>query len=233
VNKSKLVFIDQTGINLAARALYGLAPKGKKSYVKSAKPVKYSERYDVMGVINGDGVLAQDILSPEQRKRAGVRGYTKHIILQWMQRTLSKIINQTGQIGVVIVLDKGLAIKSEEVKAAVEAGGCDRVAEVWIMPTGIAKHVNPLDNSLWHQYKNCVREAAPTSHITMMKALKSCWKNISAASVTNYYHKCALFRHQDIYKDCPNPPLLNLANPLNFWQNLGTAGSMYFFVFSF
>ena len=56
-------------------------------------------------------------------------------------------------------MDKGLAFKKEEAKAALELGGTRK--EVWILPTNSAKYVSPLDNNLWHSLKERVRARKP------------------------------------------------------------------------
>jgi hypothetical protein len=68
-----------------------------------------------MGASSGEGVLGLDIFSPHQRHKLKVRGYTKDIILKWIRTTLAKTIRDIGQQGVVVVMDKGNAIKSKDV----------------------------------------------------------------------------------------------------------------------
>jgi hypothetical protein len=199
ISKSRLVFIDQTGIHLAARPHYSLAPRGKPAYVVSDKPIRYSKRFDIMGAISGNGVLALDVFSPAQRTKLKVRGYTKGIILKWIRKSLAKQIREMGVEEVVVVLDKGNAIKSEEVMEALVNGKCNNVAEVRIMSTGIAKEVSPLDNNLWHQLKQHIRSASPKSAANMIKIIKSSWDNITRQQVSHYYHHCALYPKRDPY----------------------------------
>ena len=57
IHINKLVFVDQTNINEAARPIYGLSPKGKKAPVSSRWAPRYSSRIDVMRACVGDQVL--------------------------------------------------------------------------------------------------------------------------------------------------------------------------------
>lgn len=79
-------------------------------------------------------------------------------------------------------------------------GMCGCVKDVWLIPTGGAKHISPLDNALWHSWKDCVREKAADTHEDLVKAIKKCWHTINAQQLSAYYHHCALFAGQDSYK---------------------------------
>ena len=144
----KLVFVDQTNINESYRPLYGLAPKGEKAKVASRTAVRYSPRIDVMGACVGGGVLDLDVLTPDDRKRANVKGYTKEKVLSWFREPLGRQIRAMNLEGMVVVVDKALRMKPEEAKEALVAGGCPDDVQVWVMETGIAKHCSPLDNSI-------------------------------------------------------------------------------------
>ena len=48
-----VVFIDQSGIKLEPRPLYGLSTKGKRAKIIRSKPESYQQRYDVMRAILG------------------------------------------------------------------------------------------------------------------------------------------------------------------------------------
>jgi hypothetical protein len=148
ISIKKLVFIDQTNVNESYRRGYGLAPKGKKATVTTRKASRYTPRVDVMGACVGDRVLDLDVLTPEQRRAAGVKGYTKKRVLLWFRETLARQIRGIPFEDVVVVVDKALSIRSEEIIQVLADGGCRNVAEAWVMETGIAKHCSPLDNSI-------------------------------------------------------------------------------------
>lgn len=198
---NKLVFVDQTNTNESYRRGYGLAPKGKKAKVSTRKPSRYTPRVDVMGACVGNRVLDLDVLTPEDRRRAGVKGYTKQRVLSWFRHTLARQIRALPYDDVVVVVDKALSIKPEEVKGALQAGWCTNVAEVWVMETGIAKHCSPLDNSIWHEWKERVRAAAPVSEGSLYRIIQRQWHSLPSNHVTNYYRKCALTRHADVTRE--------------------------------
>jgi hypothetical protein len=197
----KLVFVDQTNINESYRRGYGLSPKGKKAKVSTRKASRYTPRVDVMGACVGDHVLDLDVLTPTDRKHAGVNGYTKERVLSWFRNTLATNIQALHRDGVVVVVDKALSMKPQEAKGALVAGGCSDKVQVWVMDTGIAKHCSPLDNSIWHEWKDRVRAAAPVSENSLYRIIQQLWHSIPAYHVTNYYRKCALTWCADVTRE--------------------------------
>jgi hypothetical protein len=201
VGIKKLVFVDQTNINESYRRGYGLALKGKQAKVATRKPSRYTPRVDVMGACVGDHVLDLDVLTPTGRKRCGVKGYTKSRVLSWFRNTLAKNIVALHREGVVVVVDKALSMKPEEAEGALVAGGCSNQVQVWVMETGIAKHCSPLDNSLWHEWKDRVRAEAPISESSLCRIIQRRWHGLPSNHVSNYYRKCALTQHADVTRE--------------------------------
>ncbi len=44
---------------------------------------------------------------------------------------------------------------------ALKAGKCKSVMDVCYMPTASAKYISPLDNPIWHKYKEVIRNQYP------------------------------------------------------------------------
>jgi hypothetical protein len=198
VGSSRLVFVDQTNMNEVMRPLRGLAPRGKPARVRSKSAPRYTPRIDVMAACHGHGVLPITFLVPDERKRQGVKGWTKKLVLKWVRKELGPAIDQLAIENMVVVFDKGLSMKSTQALTALQQGGCQHVAEVWIMETGIAKHCSPLDNALWHEWKEKVRKQEPVSELSSLRIGKREWNDIPISHVEGYYRKCALTRGSDV-----------------------------------
>jgi hypothetical protein len=201
IGLSRLVFVDQTNLNESMRPLYGLAPRGKPSLVSTRSAPRYSPRVDVTGACYGHGVLSLKAMTPEERSRFGVKGWTKSLILSWMRNELARDIDMLDLQNMVVVLDKGLSITATEVLNSIHEGGCSNVTEVWIMETGIAKHVSPLDNTLWHDWKERIRKREPISELSLIRICKQEWLRTSVPHLEGYYRKCALTRGTNISYD--------------------------------
>jgi hypothetical protein len=194
VGSSHLVFVDQTNLNESMRPARGLAPRGKPARVSSRTAPRYTPRIDVIGACHAHGVLPITFLTPEERTRKGVKGWTKTMVLEWVRDVLGPAIDGLGVDDVIVVFDRGLAMRSHQAMTALKDGGCKNVSQVWVMETGIAKHVSPLDNALWHEWKDRVRKNEPISQLSAVRIGETEWNATPPAHVEDYYRKCALTR---------------------------------------
>src|SRR5688572_7953527 len=90
IDIKKLVFVDQTNMNESARPLYSLSPKGKKAQGST--------------VYTSFRCYGLDVLSPAERQRTRVKGYTKKRVLSWFTHTLAVNIQALHREEVVVVL---------------------------------------------------------------------------------------------------------------------------------
>jgi transposase len=209
VAKNRLVFIDGTGMRAEPRKLKGLAPKGKAAVTKASKPEKYEPRVDMYGAISFTAPLACETVTSAERKtitntrtrKKGVKGYTKSMLKNFLQKKLAAKIKKMKATQVIIGLDKGLHLKKEEVLESIRAGGAQNISDAWIFPTSTAKYVNPLDNSLWHSLKERVRARKPQSEDETAAAMKEEFMAMSEADIKGYYRHCALTQGSDPRKD--------------------------------
>ena len=191
------------------RKLRGLAPKGKAAITKASKPEKYEPRVDMYGAIAYTGPLVCETVTATQRKaimnprtkKKGVRGYTKSMLRKFLQEKLAPKIKKMKVKKVIIGLDKGLAMKRDEVLEDIQGGGAKNLHDAWIFPTSTAKYVNPLDNTLWHSLKERVRARKPQSENETATAMEEEFMAISEADIKGYYRHCALTRGSDPRKD--------------------------------
>ena len=73
------------------------------------------------------------------------------------------------------------------------------------MPTQSPKRLSPLDNALFHIFKQEVRKHAPLTDDNIVQILSDAWNNISSKYIQSQHRKCGLMRGADPYFDCPNP----------------------------
>lgn len=156
-----------------------------------------------MAAISGDGRVALKIMTPEDRKEAETKGWRKYMVLRFIRENVAGYVRRHGITGAVVVVDKALRVKAEEVKAEMEAGRAVEVAPAVVMPTSTAKYISPLDNNLWHELKHAVREHNAQTVDALVSAIRLEWANISIDSIHNYYKHCALTRTCDPYHGRP------------------------------
>ena len=122
------------------RKLKGLAPRGKTAVTTASKPEKYQPRVDMYGAIAYTGPLVCETVTSTQRRtivntrtgKKGVKGYTKSMLREFLKEKLAPKIKRMKEKQVIIGLDKGLALKKEEVLEDIKAGGAKNIHDVWI-----------------------------------------------------------------------------------------------------
>jgi hypothetical protein len=209
VSKKRLVFMDGSGMRSEPRPLRGLALSGQTPKTTAEKPEKYEPRVDIMGAVGYHAPLACETKTSTQRRRIpnprkgkiGVKGYTKPMVKNFIKNELAPKIMEMKVKDVIVCMDKGLSFKEEEAKEQFRVGGAQNVKEVWILPTNTAKHVSPLDNTLWHSLKERVRARKPKTEAATAKILKEEFMSISQTDIESYFRKCKLTWRSDPSED--------------------------------
>ena len=200
-----MIFIDGSGLRSEPRPQKGLAPAGQTPKTTAEKPEKYKPRVDIIGAVGYNAPLACETKTSSQRRaipnpkkrKTGVKGYTKAMVKDFLQSELAPKIMNMKVKDVVVCMDKGLAFKEEEAKEQFTAAGAKNVKKVLILPTNTAKHVSPLDNTLWHSLKERVRARKPRTEAGTARILKEEFMGISQMDIQNYFRKCRLTWRSD------------------------------------
>jgi hypothetical protein len=196
VNKKKLVFLDATGMKANPQPRHGLAPAGREAKVRAERAESYEPRVDLLGAVTLDEPLAAVTTTPEERKNMGIKGFRKPQVKDFFRVDLAPVLAEKEE-KMIIVMDKGLNFKPEEVKREIKAGGAD-VEEVWSLPTSTAKLVSPLDNCLWHDLKDAVRKQRPHGPDELADAFEHTFMALSETEIKPHYRHCALTRRSDL-----------------------------------
>lgn len=201
MNKQKLVFIDATGVKEQALPSTGLAPKGKKAYVARTRPEAFQPRIDMLAACCYDGPLVATTITANERREAKTRGISKERLLQFIRHDLAPQIRKRADIQHIVVMDKGLHPSKEEVFAALREGRANNVEDVWLIPTGAAKLVSPLDNSMFATVKRLFHASPPANDEVAANNFREAFMHLSPAEVRNHYRHCALTCGQDVDRD--------------------------------
>jgi hypothetical protein len=192
--------MDQTGVKGSDRSHYSLAPSGEPAVVSVDRPPSYTQRYDIMGALLSDQQLPIDILTPHDKAQQHIRGYTKELLLSYFTNKLALRLIELGRSNIVVCMDKGLHVSKEEVVSAMAQGGYTTVKDVITFPTATGKHINPLDNTFWHAFKNKFEGMTHNTDAQIIRAIHTCWNAPTPEQINNYYHHCALYAGEDPYK---------------------------------
>ena len=96
-------------------------------------------------------------------------------------------------------MDKGLNFKPDEVKEELKAGGAE-VEDMWILPTGTAKHISPLDNCIWHDVKEETRKRVPKDENEIAETMHDVFLALDAEKLKHHYSHNALTTSSDFYQ---------------------------------
>ena len=204
-SKSKVLFLDETALRLNAAPLHTLVAPGQEPYVVVEDTSSYAARYDMIACTSGDRNFPPFILSPKDRAARKVNGVTKDIILEYIEHILAQAVGELDLYPLCLVVDASPAHNASEMLETFQYNGCQDMETIYIMPTNSAKRMSPLDNSLFHYWKELCRKSGPITKSNIIQIMSDSWNNIDESKIKSYYKHCGLICGTDPYFDCPNP----------------------------
>jgi hypothetical protein len=204
ISKKRIIFTDEVGVKLNETEGFTLVFPGEKAYLEATDTTSYAARYDMIAFCNGEQVLVPFIITPEDRKRQGVSGITKKLLHISIQQLFAQALGGLNEYPLFIIADKA-SIHKKDLLDAFHEMGCQDVKDVWLMPNQAAKRMSPLDNSLFHYWKERVRKHAPLTLSNVVQIMSDEWNKLSSELIHSQFRKSLLLRRQDPYADCPEP----------------------------
>lgn len=171
VDPNNLVFLDETGVNLAMVNLYARAQKGHRAYAK--QPKAQGKNISIVGVMT----LSNGFLSGLSFE-GGLNG---DLFLWFVETVLCPCLWP----GAVVVMDNLSAHKVAGVQAAIEAVGA-RV--VYLSP--YSPDFNPIEN-LWSKLKGYLRAVEARTTEALHQAISDGLEQITLEDVRSWFtHAC-------------------------------------------
>jgi hypothetical protein len=204
IDKRKVVFMDEVSVKLNEQQNFTIVLPGEKSNVIATDTTSYSKRYDMIACCNGERVLPPIIFTPKDRISQGVKGINKQMLERAVDSILAQAVGALDVFPVTLVVDKA-SIHKQDIIQVFHDRGCQDLQEVIFMPTQSPKRLSPLDNALFHIWKDRVRKHAPLTDANVVQVMSKEWENMSSRYIQSQYRKCRLMRHQNVYDDCPAP----------------------------
>jgi len=182
-----------------------LVAEGQKQYVVATDTSSYSARFDMIACITGDRVLPPIIYSPADRRRLGVQGITLDMLKNYISDLLAQSVGAVDQYPMILVFDRSTIHHSDEVLVEFHLNGGQNLKEVIKMPTQSAKRLSPLDNGLFHDWKQRVRQHGPLTEQNMKTVMSDEWNATTKQQLKSYFHHCGITYGSPQYADCPRP----------------------------
>lgn len=204
MDKKRVLFLDETALRLNEAPTTTLVVPGEKQYVIAEDTTSYAKRYDMIACCNGQQVFAPCIYTPKERSDSGVKGINTEMLVDYILNTLGQETAALDIPPLTLVIDKSRIHHEERMMEAFrERGG--HVMSIIKMPTQAAKRMSPLDNALFHDWKERIRKRAPITHNNIQQLMADEWNNTTTKQIKSYYQHCCLTDSHDPYEDCPEP----------------------------
>jgi hypothetical protein len=204
INKKKVVYLDEVQCRINEAENFTIVLPGEKEYVIATDTTSYAERYDMIALCNGEQTFPPVIYTPKDRAARGVKGITKRMLEEAVDSVLAQAVGAIDDYPLYLVLDRACIHKDDIIQVFHDRGVQD-IKYIWKMPTQAAKRMSPLDNSLFHYWKEKVRKHAPLSSRNIVNAMSNEWNRIPKSKIRSQYRKCLLMQRQNVYEDCPAP----------------------------
>jgi len=204
ISKDRVLFLDEVAVRLSEAPTGTIVLPGEQPYVLATDTSSYAKRFDMIACINGSRVFAPVIYTPKERADAGVKGINTEMLVDYILSTLGQETAALDYPPLTLVFDRARIHNIERVREAFnERGG--HVVYYEFMPAMAAKRLSPLDNALFHDWKEAIRKHGPLTLRNIQQVMADEWNRITASLIAAHYKHCGLTGYTDVYSDCPAP----------------------------
>ncbi|CAF1342027.1 unnamed protein product [Rotaria sordida] len=201
IHNDRLVFIDETAIYAVMPPRQTLVAPGCQPLIIVEKPSAYAQRYDFIGALNGSQSIACMTLTLADRKNRNIEGIRKEVVNEWIIKMLAPAINRLGINNIYLICDKSRSHSKVNMMETLKAGKYKSVVDIFYMPTASAKYMPPLDNPIWHAFKEAIRSQYPVTTANLPSLFSKTFLSLSRRQIKNAYRKCAIAHGTDVYYD--------------------------------
>lgn len=171
----KLVFLDESGSNIALTRLYGRAPKGKRA--RGSIPRNRGKNVTVISCLTFDGLGESLILD------GAANG---ELFELYIERFLAPSL-KPGQI---VIMDNLSIHKRQKVRELIEARGC----EVLFLPP-YSPDFSPIEEA-FSKIKAVLRKIGARTRDALQEALEYALTTVSASDAAGWFRHCGYLPHE-------------------------------------
>jgi hypothetical protein len=203
IGTRKVLFLDETAERLSEAPTHTIVLPGEQPIVEATETSSYSKRYDMIACCTSDRVLLPKIYTPAERSDAGVKGINGSMLRQFVDDMLAQAVEGLDRYPLMLVLDRApIHLNTDTLLQAFHDRGSQAIREVQLLPPNAAKRVSPLDNALFHDWKQVCRKHTPLTEDNIVQVMSDAWEKMDPKP---HYKHCGLTRSKDVYFDCPDP----------------------------
>ena len=166
---SYLIFIDESGVNLALTRLFARSPKGQRA--RGARPQKRGKNVSLIGAIGINGLITQVSLL------GSTDGLTFEAFIA--QRLVPKLWS-----GACVLMDNCSIHKGEEIEALIANAG----AKLIYLPP-YSPDFSPIENC-WSSIKSLLRSIGARNYPDLSKAIEAAFNKVSLDDIRAWFTHC-------------------------------------------
>jgi transposase len=171
-----LIFIDESGINLALTRLYARAPRGKRAHGK--RPQKRGKNVSLIGAIGLKGLITQVSLLGSTDSLSFEAFISQHLVPKlWA--------------GACVLMDNCSIHKGIEIEALITQAG----AKLIYLPP-YSPDFSPIENC-WSKLKSLLRSIGTRNYPDLVKAIEKAFEKVSLNDIRNWFTHCCYCTSQD------------------------------------
>ena len=110
-----------------------------------------------------------ELATNNKRNNKRVKGITKAMVNSYIDNLLAQAVGALDLFPLTLVVDGSTAHNTGEMLQAFHDAGCQDMQTIYTMPTNSAKRLSPLDNTLFHSWKEKCRKRSPIKKRNIVK----------------------------------------------------------------
>ncbi|MDR3549225.1 MAG: hypothetical protein P4M11_13350 [Candidatus Pacebacteria bacterium] len=196
-----VLFLDETAMRVNEAPTSTIVLPGEQQFVLAENTTSYATRYDMIACCTSKETLPPIIYAPNERRK----GIDTEMLLAYIRDFLAQSAGALDRYPLTLVVDQSPIHNTERMLEAFHDWGCQELTEIVLMPSMSAKRLSPLDNALFHDWKERVRKHAPITSENIRRLMSDEWNNLPASLLAAHYRHCLLRPRQPLLSDCPAP----------------------------
>ena len=164
-----LIFIDESGVNLALTRLRARSPKGKRAHGK--RPQKRGQNVSLIAALGLKGVIAQVSLT----------GPTNSLMFEAF--IARRLVPQLWK-GACVIMDNCSIHKSQEIERLISAAG----ARLIYLPP-YSPEFSPIENC-WSKIKAILRRIGARTYRDLARAIEQAFGEVSLDDILGWFTHC-------------------------------------------
>jgi len=130
------------------------------------------------------------------------KGIDQEMFLDYISDDLVPSLSNMPRRNYHFITDKASIHNLNEIQEEIKSlDNTNTIKHVLLLPTNTAKYVSPLDNSLWHLWKDRLRHGDSRPEEGLDAFLVRTWEGMETEAIHSMYRKCRLMRGQGVEDD--------------------------------